>query len=49
MRVDFFIILGQMWGDLINEHPRSQGIVGRCTVPQLALVLDPTNFLTNRS
>jgi hypothetical protein len=49
LRVDFFIIFGQMRGNLINEHPQSQGIVGHCTVDLLSLVLNPTYFLVNRS
>jgi hypothetical protein len=49
MRVDFFIIFGQMRGNLFNEHPQSQGIVGQCTVDLPSLVFDPSDFLANRS
>jgi hypothetical protein len=49
MRVDFFITFGKMWGNLINEHPQSHGIVGRCTVNLLSMVLDLTDFITDQS
>jgi hypothetical protein len=49
MHVDFFVIFGQMRGNLINVHTQSQGVMGQCTVNLLSLVLGPTDFLTDRS
>jgi hypothetical protein len=46
MHVDIFVIFGEMWGDLIDQYLSSQGIVGRCAVNLLSLVLNPAKFLT---
>jgi hypothetical protein len=48
MRIDFFIAFWEMRGNLINEHPLSQGIVDRCMVNLVSLVLDPTDFLKDQ-
>jgi hypothetical protein len=47
MRVDLFIIFWQVGGDLINEHPSSQGVLGWHMVNLVFLILDPTDFLTD--
>jgi hypothetical protein len=49
MRIDLFVVFGEMGGDLNDQHTRSQGVVGRRTLNLLSLVLDSTEFLTDRS
>jgi hypothetical protein len=49
MCIDFFILFGQVRGNLINEDRRSQGVAAWCTVNMFSLVQDPTDFLTDRS
>jgi hypothetical protein len=49
MRLDLFVIFGEMGSDLIDQHPRSQGIVGRHVINLFSLVLDLADFLTDRS
>jgi hypothetical protein len=47
MHVDLFVIFMEMGGDLIDQHPRSKGIVSQHATNLFTLVLDLTDFLTD--
>jgi hypothetical protein len=48
LRIDLFIVFRQQGCQLIDDHPRGQGIVCRRAVDLLSLILDPVEFLTDR-
>jgi hypothetical protein len=43
-----FVVLRQQRSELVNDHPRDQGIEGKSAVDLLALPLDPADFLVKR-
>jgi hypothetical protein len=48
VRVDFLIVFWQMRCELVNEHPRGQGIVSWRAVDLLSLALNPADFLVDQ-
>jgi hypothetical protein len=46
--VDFLIVFWQMRCELVNEHPRGQGIVSWRAVDLLSLALNPADFLVDQ-